>query len=181
MNLKIASLYLVLVGCSGQTMKNPSATLRETGRPPSAHLQAMEMLDSQLGLDNPKYLETLHRMLWVPGYTNDAREGALSRLWRADRQGVIKTVRQRLPRMNNWPWIETLCEWITENVVVELDLALISSWSQPTNRYANEQDRPERKALVALYTEEALPDLVFNSLLATSKSWQQGYRTRCWE
>ncbi|MDP6692932.1 MAG: hypothetical protein QF444_01280 [Phycisphaerales bacterium] len=181
MNLKIASLYLVLVGCSGQTMKNPSATLRETGRPPSAHLQAMEMLDSQLGLDNPKYMETLHRMLWVPGYTNDAREGALSRLWRADRQGVIKTVRQRLPRMNNWPWIETLCEWITENVVVELDLALISSWSQPTNRYANEQDRPERKALVALYTEEALPDLVFNSLLATSKSWQQGYRTRCWE
>ena len=140
----------------------------------------MEMLDGQVGLDNTQYRETLHRMLWVAGYTNDARQAALDRVWNVDREGVIKTVRQRLPRMDNWTWIEQLCDWIAIEEVVELDAALISSWSQPTMRY-EETNRPDRQALVAMYGEKPLSTLVFQSLLATNKSWQQGYRTRCWE
>ncbi|MBT4584661.1 MAG: hypothetical protein HOC93_06225 [Phycisphaerae bacterium] len=180
MNLKIVSLCFLLIGCGGPSITNPSATLRETGRPKAIHLQAMGMLDEQVGLDNSQYRETLHRMLWVSGYTNDARHAALNRLWNVDRDGVIKTVRQRLPRMDNWTWIEQLCEWIAEEEVLELDAALISSWSQPTMRY-EEADRPERQALVLMYGEGELATLVFQSLLATNKSWQQGYRTRCWE
>jgi len=140
----------------------------------------MEMLDGQVGLQNEQYRDTLHRMLWVPYYTNDARQAALNRLWKVDREGVIKTVRQRLPRIDNWRWIEQLCAWIAAEEVLELDAALISSWSQVTMRY-EEQDRPERQALVSMYGEDALEALVFQSLLTTNKSWQQGFRTRCWE
>ena len=178
----IPMLSIVLfVGGGGQTLRNPASILRETGRPPAVHLKAMEMLDGQVGMDNEQYRENLHRMLYVPGYTNRAREAALLRLWVADRDGVIKTIRQRLPRMDNWTWIEALCDWIATQQVVELDAALISSWSQETMRYQDQRDRPERKALARMHGEGALVDLVFKSLLASTKTWQQGYRTRCWE
>jgi len=180
MDLKIVSVCVVLLGC-GPKINNPAATLREKGRPASVQLQAMDMLDEQVGLDDAQYRDTLHRMLWVGAYTNDAREAALKRLWKVDREGVIKTIRQRLPRMDNWTWIEPLCKWIGEERVVELDEALISSWAQPTIRYRNEKDRPERKAMVALYGEDSLTDIIFHSLLASNKSWEQGYRIRCWE
>jgi len=182
MDLKIAFVCLLLIGCGAATIANPSATLLETGRPYATHLQAMEMLDGQVGLQNSQYRETLHRLLWVPGYTNDARQAALNRLWNVDREGVTKTIRQRLPRIdNNWEWIDQLCAWIATEEVLDLDAALISSWSQQTRQYTNDNERPERKALVSMYGEEAIVDLVFNSLLETNKTWQQGYRTRCWE
>ena len=107
MDLKIAFICLLLIGCGAATIANPSATLLETGHPSATHLQAMEMLDGQVGLQNSQYRETLHRLLWVPGYTNDARQAALNRLWNVDREGVTKTIRQRLPRIdNNWEWID---------------------------------------------------------------------------
>ena len=180
MNVKIVFLCFFFLGCGGPTISNPSATLRETGRSHSIHLEAMEMLDGQVGLENVQYRATLHRMLWVAGYTNVARQAALNRLWTVDRKEVIKTIRQRLPRIDNWNWIEQLCDWIATEEILELDVALISSWSQPTLKY-EEFTRPERQALVLMYGEEALESLVFQSLISTNKSWQQGYRIRCWE
>jgi len=180
MNVKIVFLCFFFLGCGGPTISNPSATLRETGRSHSIHLEAMEMLDGQVGLENVQYTATLHRMLWVAGYTNVARQAALNRLWTVDRKEVIKTIRQRLPRIDNWNWIEQLCDWIATEEILELDAALISSWSQPTLKY-EEFTRPERQALVLMYGEKALESLVFQSLISTNKSWQQGYRIRCWE
>ncbi len=180
MDLKTVLCCLLLIGCGGQTITNPAATLRETGRSTADHLQAMDMLENSVGLHDPQYQETLHRVLWAAMYTNETRQAALDRLWAVDRDGVIKTIRQRLPRMDNWSWIEQLCGWIAENRVYGLDTALISSWSQPTIYY-EEHERPERKALVEMYGEESLANIVYTSLLTTTKSWQQGYRTRCWE
>ena len=180
MHTRTIFLCLFLIGCGGPSITNPSVTLRETGRPQAVHLQAMEMLDGEVGLSNTQYKDTLQRMLWVAGYTNDARQAALNRLWSVDREGVIKTIRQRLPRMDNWTWIEQLCKWIATEEVFELDAALISSWSQPTLLFEDEI-RPERIALVSMYGEDALESIIFQSLLATNKSWQQGFRVRCWE
>ena len=180
MDLKFIFVCVVLLGC-GPKINKPTATLREQGRPASVHLQAMDMLDEQVGLDDAQYRDSLHRMLWAGAYTNDAREAALKRLWMIDREGVIKTIRQRLPRMDNWTWIELLCKWIGEERVVELDEALISSWAQQEIRYQNEEDRPERKALVALYGEKSLADIIFHSLLSSNKSGKKFYRIRCWE
>jgi len=44
---------LLLFNCGGQTIHSPSATLKETGRPSSVHIEAMAMLDVNVG----KYLE----------------------------------------------------------------------------------------------------------------------------
>ncbi len=173
--------FIFLLQCSQSTLTNPSATLGETGRSSSVHIQAMTMLDAQVGIDNPEYKESLQRMLWSYGYSNDARMEALNRLWTHDRTGTTRIIRQQLPRMSNWGWLTELCQWIATEQVVELDEALISSWARFTSNTSEESKRPEYKALVQLVGEENVVDMVFTSLVESNKIWKQGYRTRCWE
>ena len=172
-------LFIVLMtSCSAQTMNNPSATLKETGRSPRVHIRAMELLDVSVGVENKNYHTQLQRMLWVPGYTNDARREALSRLWASDKTGTIRIIRQQLPRLDNWSWLTELCQWIADEGVIELHEALISTWAKPNSVIHQEKERPEWKALQQMYGEDELASLIFESM-ATSR--KKGYRTRCWE
>ena len=183
MNRVVATVVctLFLWNCSGQTIHHPIATLQETGQNPRTHLAAMELLDGSLGITDPEYQKILHRMLWAPGYTTQARMAALTRLWSIDTEGTTRTIRQRLPRLDNWTWQTELCAWIAENKIVELDEALISSWAIPSFMVQIEEDRPEYKALAEMYGSDAIIDLVFYSMLSLNTPWKQGYRTRCWE
>ncbi len=171
---------LMLAAC-GQTIHDPGSTLQETGRSPRIHVACMELLDEQVGLNDEAYRETLHAILWRPGYTNTARREALDRLWAVDADAAIRTIRQRLPRMGNWTWLSELCQWIGEQQIAELDAALVSSWARPTQRVESEQERPEYLALAAIHGAGGITDLVFASFAESNKVWQQGYRTRCWE
>ncbi len=181
---RLSILLLIVLfasACSGPTMHNPSTSLKETGKSPSQHIKAMELLDSQVGIDNKSYKKQLQRMLWVPGYTIEAREAALHRLWNADPSGTIRIIRQQLSRINNWSWLTSLCVWIAEMEIEELDEALISSWASPTSLVQSEDERPEYLALAKMHGEDGIADLIFETMLNANKSWKQGYRTRCWE
>ncbi|MBC8309330.1 MAG: hypothetical protein ISR75_02950 [Phycisphaerales bacterium] len=179
--LLLIILTLLLIRCGGITMTNPHSVLNETGRSSSVHIQAMELLDLEVGIENQSYKDKLQRMLWSPGYTNDARMAALHRLWESDREGTIRVIRQRLPRLENWSWLTVLCAWIADENVIELDEALISSWAVPTPMVKGEEERPEYQALVQLVGKDAVVDVIFTSLVESNKTWKQGYRTRCWE
>ena len=159
--LRLMFLSLTLSGCGSQTTTNPSATLRETGRPSSVHINAMNTLDEQVGIQNEDYQKLLQRLLWAPGYTNEARLEAVYRLWAQDPEGTIRVIRQQLPRLNNWSWLTELCQWIAEEEVLELNEALISSWASPSPIVVSEDERPEYIALVAMNGEDAVIDVVF--------------------
>ena len=176
-------LFLALssYACSGPTMHNPNRSLKEIGKPSSLHIKAMELLDIQVGIDNSAYKKQLQRMLWVLGYTIEAREAALQRLWASDQEGTIRTLRQQLPRINNLPWLNALCTWIGDLKIMELNEALISSWANPMTLVRTEKERPEYIALVKMHGNERITDLIFESMLSTNKAWKQGYITRCWE
>jgi hypothetical protein len=174
-------LVLALLQCGGQTMSNPSSTLQEIGRPSAVHIKAMTLLDTQVGVKNQLYRETLQKMLWIPGYTNEARMEALQRLWANDQSSTARLIRQQLPRLNNWGWLNELCLWIAKEDIKELNEALISSWSSPTSMVMSEEERPEYKALASMYGEDAIVEIIFTSLVQSNKTWKQGYRTRCWE
>jgi len=141
----------------------------------------MNTLDEQVGIQNEDYQKLLQRLLWAPGYTNEARLEAVYRLWAQDPEGTIRVIRQQLPRLNNWSWLTELCQWIAEEEVLELNEALISSWASPSPIVVSEDERPEYIALVAMNGEDAVIDVVFESLLQSNKTWKQGYRSRCWE
>ena len=134
---------LLLFNCGGQTIHNPSATLKEIGRPHSVHIEAMAMLDVNVGKADTNYQAIMQRMLWVHGYTNEARLEALARLWFIDREGTIRTIRQRLARLDNPTWLKALCKWIADEDVKELDEALISSWANKSFLMQTDNERPE--------------------------------------
>jgi len=177
----LAVTILFLCHCGAPTLVHPSATLRETGRSPKIHIKAMELLDASVGIEDPKYLQIMHRILWVPGYTNQVRQEALSRLWITDRTNTIRTIRQQLPRLENWSWLTELCIWIANEHVEELDEALISSWAVPTSMVKTDLERPEYLALLQMHGEEAIIELIFSSFVTTNKAWKENYRIRCWE
>ncbi len=174
-------VIVILSSCGAPTLHNPSSTLKETGRSTGVHIQAMEMLDESVGVEDKNYHKQLQRMLWIPGYTNEVRNEALKRLWAFDREGTTRIIRQQLPRIGNWSWLTELCQWIAEEQLTELNEALISSWANPTSLAQTEKDRPEYIALRQMYGEEQIADLIFETMLAANRAWKQGYRTRCWE
>ena len=175
------SIVLILSSCGSQRVSNPTETLLETGRSPRVHIKAIEQLQSEVGLSSQSFQEMLMPLLWKPGYTNEVRMAALERLWSVDNQGVTRTLRQQLPRLNNWTWLVEVCEWIAEHNITELQEGLISSWASPTMMVRTERERPEYLALVEMVGEDSVVSLVFKTLVYSSQSWKQSYRSRCLE
>ncbi|MHC4446966.1 MAG: hypothetical protein ACYSXF_04065 [Planctomycetota bacterium] len=142
-------------------------------------LAAMAVMDT--APPDPAYIEALHRIIWRPGYTVTVREAALNRLIAADPEGLQRTIRQHLPRLTAWAWLTRLCEIIVEQQWIEQTPALVSSWARPSISVRNEKDRPEHRALAQLHGAEPIPEVVFEVFVESTKVYQQGLRTRCWE
>ena len=159
-------------------MDDPLAELRNVDNTPGRHRAAMEMLDADRS--NPARSEALHRVLYVNGYTPQVREDALNRLAEEDLEGLKTTLRQRIPRLVAWAWLERVCEIIAERGWSDLTPALVSSWARPTIMVLEERERPEYKALVSLHGEARVPDVLYTTLLETRSVAEQGLRTRCW-
>ena len=165
--------------CAGPpTVQDPLATLHITQTSPRNHIAAMEMLDAQP--EDQDYQEALHDMIWRPGFITSTREEAFTRLVQSDLDGLKRTIRQRLPRMQARAWAERLCELIVENGWRDLSPALISAWANRIG-FVDDLDRVEYDALVRLHGQENVVDVVFGLFVESNKVFQQGLRTRCWE
>jgi len=172
----------LLGGCSAgpDAIDDPAATLADVERSTSRHLAALDAVAATPDPDQAT-LDVLHRLLWVPGYTNEARERALEVLEIEDPEGLQQTIRQRLPRLTNWSWLTRLSEIVAERGWRQQTPALVSSWGRPTDDDVAEWDRPEAKAMVAMYGRESTVDEVFELMVASNRPSDQGLRTRCWD
>jgi hypothetical protein len=167
------------VGCTGPLpVDDPYAALAQPNLSMRKHLGAMDALDARP--DDPVYLQELTRIMYRPGYTIGVREAAFERLAVYDPEALIKTIRQHLPRMGARGWHERLCELIAEHEWTELTPALVSSWARRIG-FVDDLQRAEYKALVRLYGQEHVIDAVFDVLVESTKPFQMGLRTRCWE
>lgn len=173
-------LGLLLPGCTGPlTVTDPMMSLRDETLSPRKHMGAMLALDP--APRDEGYLEALHRVLWLPGYTVDVREASLERLRLHDPQGLQVTIRRYLPRLVAQRWLQRLCTIIADEQWVELTPALVSSWARPSGSMYREFQRPEYEALARLHGEDRVNDVVFELFVESSRVSQQGLRTRCWE
>jgi hypothetical protein len=142
------------------------------------HLGAMEALDAQP--DDPAYVEQLCRLIYRPGYTVQVREAAFERLEANDPEALKKTIRNKLPQMGARGWHERLCELVADRQWTELTPGLVSSWAQKIG-FVDDLQRPEYEALARLYGRDHVIDAVFTVLMESTKPYQMGLRTRCWE
>lgn len=171
-------LLALLAGCQPSKITDPVAVMQSPNESPRRLERAMEMTDASP--QDPGRLSALHRIIWVDGFTPDIREQALERLAADDLENLKVTIRQRLPRIDAWLWLTRLSEIIAERNWTDLAPALISSWARPTIYEPDDSKRPEFRALVALYGEERVPDVILTTLIESNDIAQQGLRTRCW-
>lgn len=177
----LVALIAGLWSCQA-TVKDPMADLNATDISTRRQYTAMEMLDAETDSQTQhEYIETLKRIVWRPGYTVGVREAAVDRLETLDTEGLQRTLRQHVPNLNAWEWLERVCEIIADRGWVELTPALVSSWSRPTMDKDQDFKRPEYLALSKMYGNDRVIDVVFDTFLAADKPSEQGLRTRCWD
>lgn len=178
--LAVLAGHVFITSCSSPIRtSDPLGSLRDHTLSPRVHFGAMEALDFET--EQQDYLDALHRITWLPGYTVDVRQAALDRLETRDHERLMRTIRQYLPRITAWLWLNRLCDHIADEGWVELTPALVSSWARPSGAVSTEKERPERRALARLYGEDRLLEVVFDLFFESNKVSQQGLRTRCWE
>ena len=177
--LTIGFVILAIAGCGPKTFDDPVTVLRSPDRSPYDHEDAMIQLD--VTPDNEAYHEALRRMIWKSGFALDTRRAAFARLEQSDLEGLKRTIRLQLPRMTTITWLEVLCQLIEEHEWRDLSPALVSSWSRKAQVWGpNEETRPEYLALVGLYGEDQVIDLVFEMFKSSDTARERGLRERSW-
>ncbi|HWB19829.1 MAG TPA: hypothetical protein VG711_05985 [Phycisphaerales bacterium] len=159
--------------------KDPMAVLNKSDSGFRAQKEAMEELDKNP--DDPEYIKLLQSLIMKWGYTQDIRIEAVNRLESRDLEGFKRTLRQDIPRLEVYTWLQWLCQHIAEKGWVELSPALVSSWARPMADMKDELKRPEYLALAKMHGEDHVVDIVFDLFKDSTKASDAGLRMRCWD
>ncbi|MCH2137641.1 MAG: hypothetical protein MK074_01135 [Phycisphaerales bacterium] len=184
MRVQCLVLSLVMVGCT-TAVKDPALTLADGSGSLTAHRQAMQLLED-VPRDDAAAIDALQGLLYRSGFEVDVRRRGADQLLALDRDRLVRTLRQRLPRVTDKPWLRALCTWIgaqqwTADESLVLQRALLSSWARPWSGGMPEAQRPEYQAISQLRGTSDHVDLVWHELQAHDKASEEGYRNRCWE
>ena len=177
--LGIAVMF-ALVGCGGGKVSDPAQVLGDPGQSPARHQAAVGIAQAQLGAKETERL--LRRMIAAPGYALESREMAWDALMRLDREGLARQLEIDLPRLVMPLWRARICELIVEETWIEMTPTLIRAWARPSPGFDGDpEDRPERKALIAMYGEDQLSKVLVQVMLDADPIVAANLRARCWE
>ena len=130
--------------------------------------------------------DALQGLIYRPGYADDVRLEGLEILVETNPDRLLRTTRQRLPRIDDPMWLEAYCQWLGDQdwsdpqKKAAVNEALVSSWGVFWPVWTDEEDRPEYKALVKINGQAQVIPLVFDVFKQSKKGSQQGLRDRCW-
>ena len=181
---RLLPALILLIGCA-PNVRDPAATLADQSASLRHHRVAIGQLEAT-PRDDAAAIDALQGLIYRPGYELDVRRRGLQQLFELDRARLVRTCRQRLPRITDKPWLRVLCTWIGEQAWTQaeqttLEEALCSSWGRPWTGSLPETQRPEFVALRMFVGERNLIDLVWAQLLTHDKPSQEAFRHRCWD
>lgn len=175
----LCALALAVAACGPVRVADPVKTLSNPGALPSQHEAALLQLDQAPPKD---YDKTLRRILFAPGFVQAVREQAFDRLQKRDLAELKEALKLSLPKLDALAWREWLCDRIAKEGWTDLTPTLVRAWSVPFPGWKDrDEDRPERRALVALHGEGRLTDVVADLLVNADPIKEQNLRLRCWE
>ena len=174
---------VLLSGCARQ-VRDPIASLADGNGSVMKHRISMTMLEAAPRTDEAA-VDALQGLIYRPGYEVDVRRRGMNLLIDIDRPTLVRTVRQRLPRITDKPWLRALCNWTSDQTWTpdereRLQEALISSWGRAWSGGMPEAQRPEYMALQTMAGQQYLDALVWNQLVSHDKPSEEGFRNRCW-
>ena len=109
--------------------------------------------------------EKIKRVAWRRSTPAKVRLAAIEALAKDDEIDTARMLALMLPTESDWAVIEGVSSIVADNGWTQMATALVRSWARevldPTD-----DDRPERAALVALYPDQSVNDIVFHIFLA---------------
>ncbi len=172
-------MLAVLNGCT-TPITDPAASLGNQSASDSTHRAALDLIrtDPKPGQDE---IDALQGLVYRPGYQPELRLEGMDYLLRIDPETLTTTLRRRLPRITDHDWLRGVCRFVSDHRLRGLDEALVSSWGRPWTGDLPEDQRPEYRALVAMYGPDAPTRLVWETFLGATRPSQSGLRARCWD
>lgn len=169
-----------LVGCSQGAIDKPATVLANAQQPIERHRAALGILEATE--DHDTTVRMLKHMLGSDQYRVPSKALAYKRLRVIDPDGLSRFLEIRLPRAVRVDWRQWLCEAIAEDGWLELTSTLIRAWARPVAGWSMPPaQRPERLALVQMYGEENLDQVLLRVMLDANPITAANLRARCWE
>ncbi len=180
LGLAAGTFLLGLVGCGGGQVTDPARVLSDPGQPPARHAAAIGMSEAMIGTNETSRL--LKAMIVTEGFALESREAAYRALARIDRAALARLLELNLPRLSMPLWRRRVCELIAGETWTEMTPTLIRAWARPMPGFLGEPaERPERMALVEMYGESMLPQVLVQVMLDSDPVVSANLRARCWE
>ncbi|MBG80114.1 MAG: hypothetical protein CMJ39_05315 [Phycisphaerae bacterium] len=182
----ILGMITALAGCKAP-VTNPVGELADSSAHSTRHWTSIEMLRASPESSSADSIDALQGLIYRPGYSNDVRVAGIELLMETDPDRLVRTTRQRLARINDAEWLEIYCKWLGSQKWAapedkrSINEALISSWGVRWSQWPDENERPERLALVSLNGGDQVIPLIFETFQINKKASKQGLRNRCWE
>ena len=183
--LFIALMILILSAC-GRPVTDPIGTLGKADEHSSRHRTSLTMLKTSPDRTSADATDALQGLIYRPGYADDVRLEGLGILVETNPDRLLRTTRQRLPRIDDPMWLEAYCQWLGDQdwsdpqKKAAVNEALVSSWGVFWPVWTDEEDRPEYKALVEINGQDRVIPLIFEVFTQSKRGSQQGLRDRCW-
>lgn len=169
-----------LFSCSKGQMNDPAKVLANPNESTPRHRAAVSMLEDQTADDTT--IRLLKRMIISDEYSETSRVLAYERLRSLDPEGLRRLLEIRLPRSKRLQWRVWLCEKIAEERWIDMTPTLIRAWATPISNWNGPPDqRPERLALVEIYGEDKITEVLLRVMLDANPITAANLRTRCWE
>ncbi|MBL1216137.1 MAG: hypothetical protein D8M59_01430 [Planctomycetes bacterium] len=167
-------------GCAATHFDDPVEAMTSRALTQAEVINAMRQAEAEQP-DNELRLKALRNMITETGYTLAVRTEACNELLAYDEQAARVLLRLRLPYMMTWDFIEYLCDEATANNWTDFTSSLIRSLSRPAPML-DFNDRPERKALLTLYPDRDLQEIIFEYIRQPSpNAIEAEWRLKAWE
>jgi len=170
----------MLSACS-TVITNPTESLRDEAKSQRIHADSLQMIMASATPLDQDTIDALQGLVYRSGYDEELRLEGMRYLLRVDRGRLLRTLRQRLPRTTDHDWLRSLCHFVAQYDMVELDAALVSSWGRPWSGSLPETQRPEFLALERMHGPGGSVIVVWETFLGAVKPSENGLRFRCWD
>ena len=175
----ILGMITALAGCKAP-VTNPVGELADSSAHSTRHWTSIEMLRASPESSSADLIDALQGLIYRPGYSNDVRVAGIELLMETDPDRVVRTTRQRLARINDAEWLEIYCKWLGSQKWAapedkrSINEALISSWGVRWSQWPDENERPERLALVSLNGGDQVIPLIFETFQINKEGIKAG-------
>ena len=171
---------MMLGGCSTGAPDDPAAILADARQPLDRHRMAIMVLETTATPETT--LRVLKGMIGSDEYDLAARVLAYERLRVLNPDVLESMLELQLPRITRTDWREWVCEAIARDSWTDLTPTLIRAWARPVAGWTMaSKERPERLALVSIFGEDRVADVLMQVMLDANPVTAVNLRTRCWE